>query len=298
MVGPSSLMPITIDMLQKDIAQRLKDAGCGETSQLDARLLIRNTLNLSDVEMLAHGRDHIVAISDIDRVLENVNKRIDGMPISRIFSNREFWGLPFYINEHCLDPRPDTETLIEAALALFKGREHEPLRIIDFGTGSGCILVSLLSEFPNAYGVGVDISEGALNVAQRNAKSLGVADRIDFVCSDWAKALSFSEGGRFDLLVSNPPYIESDVIPNLQREVIHFDPALALDGGDKGLNPYEILIPQLKNILSKDGKSLFEIGKDQENDLMRLIEKAGANLSREYRDLAGIIRVVEISLWG
>ncbi|MGB1077118.1 MAG: N5-glutamine methyltransferase family protein, partial [Bdellovibrionales bacterium] len=180
-------------------------------------------------------------------------------------------------------------------LQSFGARKHDPLRIVDFGTGSGCIIISLLREFPNAYGVAVDISIDALKVAKKNAEDLGVSDRISFVCSSWNDSILVNGETCFDVVVSNPPYIESNVIHDLQGEVIHFDPLIALDGGEKGLNPYDFLIPQLKFLLKKAGKAFFEIGKGQEVEIERLIEKSDATLSRLSRDMAGIIRVVDIS---
>ncbi len=212
--------------------------------------------------------------------------------MSRIFGEKEFWGLSFYINEYCLDPRPETETLIEAILKATPNKKT-PLNIVDFGTGSGCILISLLHEFPNARGIGVDISPDALEVAHHNAQALDVINRVTFVCSDWGKALP--QENQFDIIVSNPPYIESDVILTLDKEVSHFDPSLALDGGKKGLNTYEILIPQIKFFLKQGGKAFFEIGKGQEADILRLVEKTHATLRALHPDLAGIVRGVEIS---
>lgn len=264
-------------------------------AQTDARIIICKTLNISDVDFIAQSHTRLLDDAEIFAVQKNLERRADGMPVSRMFNQREFWGLPFYINEYCLDPRSDTETLIEAVIERFQSRIDEKLTIVDFGAGSGCIPIPLLREFPNATAVAIDICPEAIKVAQKNADDLGVFDRMAFICSDWDDGLPSSYKGEFDIVVSNPPYIESGDMKDLQREVIHFDPSIALDGGEKGLNAYEYLVPKINYFLKKEGKAFFEIGKGQENDLKRLIENAGATLSREYRDIAGIIRVLEIS---
>ena len=285
---------VNLQTFYQDSVSFLQEADI-QSPSLDARLIVMRTLGISDVDFITESTTRLISDEEQVAVQHNLNKRREGMPVSKIFGEKEFWGLSFFVNEHCLDPRPDTETLVEAVIESYKNHRENALRVVDFGTGSGCILISLLKEFPNAMGVAVDISFDALQVAKKNARSLGVSDRIQFVCSDWNSALSVSDENQFDILVSNPPYIESDVIHSLDKEVIHFDPILALDGGCEGLNPYKTLIPQLKNLLKKSGKAFFEIGKGQESDLKRLIEKSGATLSRSYPDIAGIIRVVDIS---
>jgi release factor glutamine methyltransferase len=285
---------ITLDQFYKEATELLAGAGLSSAS-LDARVILCKTLGISDVDFITEAKTMVLDEVELYALQKNFEKRTDGMPVSRIFGQREFWGMLFYINEFCLDPRPDTETLIEAVIKRLKSQKKDHLKIIDFGTGSGCIPIALLTEFPNATATAIDICPKALDVAKKNADRLGVADRIKFICSDWDSKVPASEMGTFDVLVSNPPYIESGVMPILQREVIHFDPSLALDGGEKGLNPYEILIPKIKVLLKNTGKAFFEIGKGQENDLKRLIDNAHATLSRKYADIAGIIRVVEIS---
>jgi release factor glutamine methyltransferase len=285
---------VSLHNLYQKITDELNSSGV-DTASLDARLIMQGTLAISDVDFITDAHSRLLDDAEVFAVQRNIERRCDGKPVSRIFGQREFWGLSFFINEHCLDPRPDTETVIEAVLGSYSECRNDSLRFVDFGTGSGCILISLLREFPNATGVAVDISEQALKVAKKNAQNLNVDSRISFICSDWDSAIKLSGENRFDVVVSNPPYIESEVIPKLQREVIHFDPALALDGGVLGLDPYEELIPKLKKILTPAGKCFFEIGKGQESDLERLIVNADANLSRVIPDLAGIARVVEIS---
>ncbi len=284
----------TLEALYKELIQRLTVSDI-ESPVLDARLILMKTLKLSHLDFITGEKDITFSDEESKSVYQNLELRCQGMPVSRIFGEREFWGLPFFINEHCLDPRPDTETLVEAVVRAYKTQKNEPLRIVDFGTGSGCILISLLHEFPNATGLAIDISTDALLVAQKNAQILGVEDRMDVLCSDWTKGLNQDEMKQFDIIVSNPPYIESGIMPDLPKEVIHYDPHCALDGGKIGLDPYKILIPQMNFLLKSKGKTFFEIGKGQESEIIRLVENTDATLEELHRDLSGIIRVVEIS---
>jgi release factor glutamine methyltransferase len=202
-------------------------------------------------------------------------------------------GLPFKVSEAVLDPRPDTETIIEATFQHF---QDKPLRtILDLGTGSGCLIVTLLHEFPDSRGVAVDISESALAIARENADRNGVLDRCTFVKSDWDDSFTADLPSKYDLIVSNPPYIPNQDIANLLDEVKKHDPSLALDGGNDGLDAYKKIIPIINSHLNRDGISLLEIGISQEKDVTRIAANAGLTPSRIHSDLGGIPRVVEIS---
>ena len=194
------------------------------------------------------------------------------------------------VNEHTLDPRPDTETLIEAVLK--SADRDKPLSIVDLGTGSGCILISLLHELPMATGRGVDVSEHALSAAKHNAEVNQVAGRCEFIMSNWGEKLNRS----YDIVVSNPPYIASDVIPTLEDSVKKHDPILALDGGEDGLQAYKIIFSQLPKILKRDGKAYFEIGYDQSETVARLSRESRFSNIESYADFAGHIRVLELCL--
>ena len=259
------------------------------TPDLDARLIIevRTSFDWSDL-IAGFGKE--LTIQQYDEIQSDAQKRLSGVPLSRIYGVCEFWGLEFEITEDTLDPRPDTELILDLALQRFP--KDAPLKILDLGTGSGCILIALLSEFKNAKGVGVDISGGAIQVAQKNAVRNGCADRAKFLCGSWFEPVS--ENG-FDLIISNPPYISCDVIPSLMPEVKNHDPILALDGGNDGLNPYRIIFPLLKNYLTASGIGLFEIGYDQGESVMRLAEESGFALRSVHLDMASNPRVVEIS---
>lgn len=273
--------------LYKDMISTFEKAGV-DTPDLDARYILQERAGVSWSDIIAYP-DKELSAELIGLIEQDIQKRIHGKPVSRIYGQREFWGLPFKITEDTLDPRPDTETIIDLALQRFE--KNMPIRILDMGTGTGCILIALLSEFSNASGVGVDLSDEALNVAMHNASANSVDSRISFVQGSWFEPVE----GTFDLIVSNPPYIRSDVIPELSPEVKNHDPILALDGGETGLAPYEIIFSDIKKFLKVDGIGLFEIGYDQKDDVMRLAEESSFPQRSVHIDMAGNPRVVEIS---
>jgi release factor glutamine methyltransferase len=215
-------------------------------------------------------------------------RRAAGEPLSRIVGEREFWGLTFALAPEALDPRPETETIVEAALAAFASRRGEALRIVDFGVGSGALLAALLSEFSAARGVGVDLSAGAAAQARANLESLGLVARSEIRVGDWGDGLE----GPFDLIVANPPYIPSGDIAGLAREVRDHDPRLALDGGADGLDAYRALAPEIARLLAPTGRFFLEVGAGQAQAVAGLAAAAGLVDLATHRDLAGIERVV------
>ena len=279
---------INLKSLYDDIIEQFTFAEV-DTPELDARIIIAERTAFDWSDIIAKPGSPISA-EEQRNIASDVEQRISGKPISRIYRQREFWGLPFHISEHTLDPRPDTELIIDLAINRIKDR-NTPLKILDLGTGSGCILISLLSEFPNATGIGTDISPEAIKVAHKNAKENQCDDRVSFLCGSWLEPVN----KKFDLIVSNPPYISNQVIESLSKEVKNHDPILALQGGDGGLDPYKIIFPQLKNFLNEGGFALFEIGYDQADDVMRLVEDSGFAQRTVHEDLAGNPRVVDIS---
>lgn len=282
----------TLKALYRDLIKQFEAAGI-DTPDLDARFIIeeRTIFDWSDI---VTRPDSPIDDSTKDLILSDAKCRLDGVPLSRIYGQREFWGLNFSLSEDTLDPRPDTELIIDLALQRFSS--EKPLRILDLGTGSGCILVSLLSEFPNATGYGVDLSFGAIKMAKHNAHENNCENRAHFICGSWGDAIMAQNPAQsFDLIASNPPYISNRVIPTLSRDVQNHDPILGLDGGDDGLEAYKKIFPQLKLLLRKGGTGLFEIGYDQQIDVMRLAEDAGFALRTVHQDLARNPRVVEIS---
>jgi release factor glutamine methyltransferase len=255
----------------------------------DARFLVLDLLGLSTTDLILHG-DRPLGSPDASRLEAGLARRLSGEPVARIVGAWEFWGLPFGLCAETLVPRADTETLVEVALAAQADRRR-PLRVLDLGTGSGCILVALLSELPNAFGIGLDHAHAALVQARTNADRNGVGRRAAFVQADWTAGLH----GAFDLVVSNPPYIASPAIPGLAVEVRCHDPLAALDGGTDGLDAYRHILRSLTlgpARLAPGGTLAFEIGYDQAAPVQRLGQEAGFGPGRVTRDLAGHARVV------
>ncbi len=265
----------------------LREAGV-ETPELDARLLLCHATGMSHEAYVAKS-DAVLGEKKMQTFDSYVARRLNGEPVSRIVGVREFYGRDFSIDPHVLDPRADTETLIEAALAFASTREA-PLDLLDLGTGSGAILVTLLAELPHARGLGTDISEKALAVARANVEAMGVTDRARFMVCDWFEGVE----GRFDLVVSNPPYIASGAIEALTPEVREHDPILALDGGKDGLDAYRRIAAAARAMLRPGGVLLLEIGEGQAEAVLAILRDAGlvADVTSLRRDLAGRPRVV------
>jgi release factor glutamine methyltransferase len=222
------------------------------------------------------------------RLREFVVRRRGGEPPSRIIGKREFWGLRLTVSNEVLDPRPETETIVDAALQLFADRRQDHLRILDLGVGSGALICALLREFVSARGLGVDVSPAAVDVARSNAEACGVAERAEIRVGSWTDRIP----DHFDLIISNPPYIPSGDIEGLPREVRDFDPRLALDGGDDGLDVYRMILPAAPALLAPGGWLLVEIGVGQAGDVLALAAKAGFLECSIRRDLSGLVRVV------
>jgi len=277
---------MSIKALRANVHQMLRQAGV-DNPGLEARVILRHVLHVSDADLIGGDEREMIPPEGKEAVGAIVQRRAAGEPLSRILGEREFHGLPFEVTPAVLDPRPDTETLVDAALKSFK---TPPASILDLGTGSGCILISLLHEWKDARGVGVDRSPEALAVAKRNSERNGVADRARLIQGDWGAGLE----EQFALIVSNPPYIPSQDIPNLDREVRNHDPILALDGGKDGLDAYRTIIRESKELLSLGGVMLFEIGIGQGPDVARLVANAGLSIAESICDLAGIERVLKI----
>ncbi|UZE52026.1 peptide chain release factor N(5)-glutamine methyltransferase [Rhodopseudomonas sp. P2A-2r] len=261
-----------------------------DSPDLDARLLVGAVLGL-DFTALIGASARILTGDESSRLQDFAQRRISGEPVARILGVREFWSLPLRLSADTLVPRPDTETIVEAALELLDGdhRRHDPLDIADLGTGSGAILLALLSELPNACGVGTDINVAALQTARQNARDLRFASRARFVACNYADALA----GGWDVILSNPPYIRSADIAGLSIEVREHDPHRALDGGADGLDAYRTIAPDAARLLAPGGLLLVEVGHDQSGEVARLMEAAGLTLPGPPRaDLAGIRRVV------
>jgi release factor glutamine methyltransferase len=274
-------------MTRAEALARLRRAfadGGLETPAHDARWLLLAALGIAPVELLAHP-DEAVTSEQERRLAGYARRRLAREPVQRILGEWEFWGLPFVLSAGTLVPRPETETVVKTALAQLPD-PAAPLRVLDLGTGTGCLLVSLLRERPLAIGLGVDRSPGALATARVNAHRNGVHARALFAASDWARAVR----GPFDLIVSNPPYIASGVIAGLEPEVRDHDPVLALDGGPDGLDAYRIILSEAPDLLARTGILVIEIGYDQAVALQALCAQSPLDFVGMAYDLTGIPR--------
>jgi release factor glutamine methyltransferase len=275
-------MSDTLRGLIRQAGKQLSQRGI-ETSALDARLLLQAASSMGHEDIVAEP-DLILPADVTARFWSLVERRCAFEPIARILGTREFFGRNFRVTPAVLDPRADTETLIEAALALARGKG--PRRILDLGTGSGAIAVTLLAELPGAIAVATDLSAAALDVAKSNAGVLGVADRASFMQANWFDGVD----GQFDLIVSNPPYIALGDIAGLAADVRDFDPVRALDGGPDGLEAYRRIASGAGDHLGPEGHVVLEIGAGQEARVNGLFEARGFASESRHFDLAGHVR--------
>ena len=270
-----------------NVRQALRRAGA-RIEPSDARLLLAAALEVPRLE-LTLAPERPLGEAEAERFDAFLVRRAAGEPASRILGRREFWSLEFEIDAAVLDPRPDTETVVAAALAALADREA-PLEILDLGCGSGCILLALLSELPNALGLGVDRSPAALATARRNALRLGLAARCRLAAADWGAPLS----GAFDLVATNPPYVRSGDIATLAPEVARHDPKAALDGGPDGLDSYRAIAAQLPRLLRPGGVAALEVGSGQAGAIRNLLAAEGLQPVEMRRDLAGRERCIVV----
>jgi release factor glutamine methyltransferase len=278
-------MSLSVAKLLDDATDKLKDAGIDHPRR-DARLLLASALNVDQAAILA--RDDLAVAAPVEALFRaHIARRAAREPVSRILGRRGFWTLDLAITPDTLDPRPDSETVIEATLAAIADREA-PLRVLDLGTGSGCLLLALLSELPRAFGIGVDRAAGAARTARVNAVAARLADRAQFVVGEWTTALA----GRFDVVVGNPPYIRRDEMQRLMPEVARFDPVLALDGGPDGLDAYRAILDDLPRVLAPKAVIALEIGAGQGDAVATLVSAAHLELRGRRSDLAGVERCI------
>ena len=264
-------------------------SGAVPAAALDARLLLAHVLGPTRTAMLDRGADELSEDQARDYAAL-VARREAGEPVSRIIGQREFWSLCLRVTPATFDPRPDSETVIEAALADLPG-PSAALDLADLGTGTGCLLLALLTELPGATGVGVDLSPAAVAVAHANAVALGLADRAWFVAGDWGSSLA----GPFDLIVANPPYVAEGSLATLEADVA-FEPRLALAGGRDGLGAYRALAPDVARLLRPSGRAVFEVGAGQADAVGGIVAAAGLGVAGTRRDLAGIERCIIANL--
>ncbi|CAH1655691.1 Release factor glutamine methyltransferase [Hyphomicrobiales bacterium] len=276
----------TVREARRLLAQCLMRAG-SPSAGLDARLLVEGSLSDTNPDPV-----RMMPAAALARLDGFAARRIAGEPVWRILGEREFWGLPFRLSPATLEPRPDSETIVEASLKALAHRRGDALSLLDLGTGTGCLLIALLSELPHASGLGIDLSQEACDTAAGNAALNGVAARAAFRQGDWTEGLA----GRFDLILSNPPYIPSPEIAGLSVEVRDHDPLLALDGGEDGLGPYRIFARTLPALLAPGGIVVFEIGAGQGPDVVALMQAGGFQFQGSRKDLGGHERALIFTL--
>ncbi len=271
--------------VQRQLAALFTDMG-SDAAMVEARMLLCAALGIDHAAFLRDAERPIGAAAET--IAELASRRATHEPVSRILGHREFFGLDLAISPAVLDPRADTETVVEAVIEVMAAKRDAPLRIVDLGTGSGALLCALLVSFRQAFGLGIDVSQAACAIAAKNLEALGLASRGKIVCGDWTKALR----GSFDVIVSNPPYIAHGDIARLSPEVRDYDPILALDGGADGYDAYRVLIPALPRLLAPGGVAVFELGLGQAEGVGNLLEAAGLVVTGTRRDICGIERAI------
>jgi release factor glutamine methyltransferase len=277
----------SIGSARRALAAAFRDAGL-ESPELDARILMGHALGL-DQASLAAAAERELSAREAQQIAAVGERRLARESVAVIVGRKEFWGLPLRVSHATLVPRPDTETVVEAALGAIDagGARTRALRIADLGTGTGCLLLALLSELPNASGVGIDVCLDAVAIARENASALGLAQRSRFVCGNFTDALT----GRFDLIVSNPPYIATHELARLAPEVRH-EPTLALDGGVDGLAAYRVIAADAPRVLAPGGAIVLEVGVNQAAPVASLLAKGGLAPQEPKFDLAGVPRAI------
>ena len=266
-----------------------------ETANLDCRLLLSKSL---DRRVSIYNHQNIcITQSEFAKFQSLIQQRLNGKPVSRIINKRNFWKKDFELNDQTLDPRSDSETLIETILEQYKDK-LQFLKILDLGSGSGCLGLSLLEEYPNSEVSFFDISSKSLEMAKKNAVNLGLLERSKYInlnwnINDWDQKLKKIENNiKYDIIVSNPPYIPTNLIKTLKKEVKKYDPFIALNGGKEGLDAYKSILPKLINIIKSNGKIFLEIGEGQEISITKIATGYGLSLKGYKKDLSGMIRAI------
>ncbi len=278
----------TVKEILRNAEEKLVEAGICDSPNLDVKYLLAHVMGVEPSEILMIGNKP-VPFDKEDDFEELLKRRMKYEPVAKIIGRRGFWKHDFKVNQYVLDPRSDTETLVETALK--HAASMQVKKIADFGVGSGCILLSVLSELEDVCGIGVDISEEAIKVAEENADICDVKEKVGFLRKSWRDAdfLDFIERN-YDIIISNPPYITTSDYNSLSKEVLYYDPEYALCGGEDGLDAYRELAPIFAKILSNDGVVVLEIGKGQMGDVVKIMSAHGFVLIDKVRDLGGVVR--------
>ena len=270
--------------LQTAITKKLFDSGI-ETSSLDSRIILKEVFCFDEKELILNSQ-LIVPDNKINEVDKILSRRVSGEPVSKIFGKRDFYKSTFLISKDVLDPRPETELIIEIAnnFILDKGYKN----FIDLGTGSGCIILSILKDNKNLSALGIDISNKAINIAEKNCSNLNLENQATFLVSNWLSKVS----GSYDLIISNPPYIPSKDIDTLLDNVKNYDPLISLDGGDDGLKCYREIAEDINRIISKKGRIILEIGFNQAINVIKIFESKEFMFLNKYTDINGLDRIL------
>ena len=256
-----------------------------ETPELDARIILKEVLSLDDKDLILKESLDIPE-EMIEKIITIESRRLNGEPISKIFKKRDFYNSTFVISNDVLDPRPETELIVEIANNYIN--KNEVKNILDLGTGSGCILLSILNENRMINGLGIDLSKEAISIAKQNSKKLNLETQSNFLVSNWMSSVNY----KYDLVVSNPPYIASEDIKKLSKSVKIYDPILSLDGGEDGLNSYRLIASDLKRIISMNALIIIEIGYNQSLQVIDIFKKNDFKLIKKYNDINGLDRVL------
>ena len=270
--------------IQRKLCNNFSTIGI-ETPELDARIILKEVLSLDDKDLILKESLDIPE-EMIEKIIAIESRRLNGEPISKIFKKRDFYNSTFVISNDVLDPRPETELIVEIANNYIN--KNEVKNILDLGTGSGCILLSILKENRMINGLGIDLSKDAISIAKQNSKKLNLETQSNFLVSNWMSSVNY----KYDLVVSNPPYIASEDIKKLSKSVKIYDPILSLDGGDDGLNSYRLIASDLKRIISMNALIIIEIGYNQSLQVIDIFKKNDFKLIKKYNDINGLDRVL------
>ena len=273
-----------LSQIQRKLCNNFSTIGI-ETPELDARIILKEVLSLDDKDLILK-EDLNISDEMIKKITVIESRRLNGEPISKIFKKRDFYKSTFVISNDVLDPRPETELIVEIANNHIN--KNEVKNILDLGTGSGCILLSILKENKMINGLGIDLSKEAISIAKRNSKKLHLETQSNFLVSNWMSSVNY----KYDLVVSNPPYIASGDIKKLPKSVKIYDPILSLDGGEDGLNSYRLIASDLKRIISKNALIIIEIGYNQSLQVIEIFKKNDFRLLKKYNDINGLDRVL------
>ncbi len=245
--------------------------------RLDSEILLSNSIKRDKRYIILNPKE-LLSLKQSNRFKDLIERRKKGEPIAYLINKKEFWKDEFFVNKDVLIPRPDTELIIEQVLKIYS--KEVQLQALDIGTGSGCILLSILKERPNFYGTGIDISKKSIKVSKHNAKRLKLINRIKFFHS----SIDNFEIGKYDLIVSNPPYIESICLKYLEKDVVNYEPKLALSGGFDGFSEIRKVIKKTKNLIKKNGKFILEIGFNQKNKIKKILQEEGFYVNKAIKD--------------